>query len=99
MVDINENQATERVFKALASSHRLKILSLVLEAEDVCAKDLASELRLSQPDVSYHLSKLYQAGLLNKDKKGTKNCYHLNENALKSVGIMPNVLLNNEEVS
>jgi ArsR family transcriptional regulator len=86
----------ERIFKALASSRRLEILSLVLEKEDICAKEIAGELGLSQPDISYHLSKLRNADILGKEKEGTRHCYHLNEPALRSVGIEPKLLVNEE---
>jgi len=85
----------EKIFKALASTHRLRILRILLNEEGICAKDIADKLELSQPDVSYHLSKLDQAGILGKDKRGTRNCYHLNKRTLRNVGIIPKELLNN----
>lgn len=84
----------ESVFKALASSQRLNILSLVLDNDNICAKEISNELDLSQPDISYHLSKLTQAGILEKHKEGIKYCYDINYQLLKDIGIHPNVLLN-----
>lgn len=34
---------------------------------------------LSQPAVSYHLAKLERAGVIVKEKVGTRNCYRLSE--------------------
>ena len=47
----------ERVFKALADRHRVKILNRLLQAggEAVCVCDLEALLPLKQPTVSYHL--------------------------------------------
>ncbi|MBS3792488.1 MAG: metalloregulator ArsR/SmtB family transcription factor [Candidatus Bipolaricaulota bacterium] len=84
----------EDVFKALASSQRLNILSLVLNQDNICAKEISNELELSQPDISYHLSKLTQAGILEKQKEGIKYCYDINYKLLKDIGINPKVLLN-----
>ncbi len=84
----------ESVLKALASSQRLNILSLVLDHDNICAKEISNELELSQPDISYHLSKLTQAGILEKHKEGIKYCYHINYQLLKDIGINPKVLLN-----
>ena len=84
----------EAVFKALASSQRLSILSLVLDHDNICAKEISNELELSQPDISYHLSKLTQAGILEKHKEGIKYCYDINYDLLKDMGVNPKVLLN-----
>lgn len=84
----------ESIFKALASSQRLNILSLVLHQDNICAKEISDELELSQPDISYHLSKLTQAGILEKHKEGIKYCYDINYELLKDIGIHPKVLLN-----
>jgi len=91
-VDLKE---VESVFKALASSQRLNILSLVLEHDNICAKEISSELELSQPDISYHLSKLTQAGILKKNKDGIKYCYDINYDLLENMGVNPEVLLQN----
>ncbi len=87
-------EEVEMVFKALASTQRLSIFSLVCKHDNICAKDISKELQLSQPDISYHLSKLTQAGVLKKSKDGIKHCYDLNNELLESIGIKPQVLLN-----
>lgn len=87
-------EQVEMVFKALASTQRLNIFSLVCKHEDICAKEISKELQLSQPDISYHLSKLTQAGVLKKSKDGIKHCYDLNNELLENIGIKPQVLLN-----
>ncbi len=83
----------ESVFKALASSQRLNILSLVLDHDEICAKEISETLELSQPDISYHLSKLTQTGILKKNKEGIKYCYDINYQLLEDIGVNPEVLL------
>ena len=47
----------ERLFKALADRHRVRILNLLAGAEDaICVCKLMPALELAQPTVSYHLS-------------------------------------------
>ena len=86
-------KSIESIFKALASSQRLNILSLVLDHDNICAKEISDELELSQPDISYHLSKLTQSGILEKQKEGIKYCYDINYQLLEEIGVNPKVLL------
>ena len=57
-------------FKVLADPVRLRLLSLVAAADEVCACDLVEPLGRSQPTVSHHLSVLTDAGLLTREKRG-----------------------------
>jgi ArsR family transcriptional regulator len=63
----------ERLFKALADRHRVKILNVLLRADGqaVCVCEFQDELGLAQPTVSYHLKLLTEAGLLLREKRGT----------------------------
>lgn len=59
-------------FKVVADPVRLRLLSLVANAEggEVCACDLVEPLGRSQPTVSHHLKVLAEAGLLEREKRG-----------------------------
>jgi ArsR family transcriptional regulator, arsenate/arsenite/antimonite-responsive transcriptional repressor len=59
-------------FKVLADPVRIRLLSLIANAEsgEVCACDLVGPLGRSQPTVSHHLSVLTEAGLLVREKRG-----------------------------
>jgi ArsR family transcriptional regulator, arsenate/arsenite/antimonite-responsive transcriptional repressor len=59
-------------FKVLADPVRLRLLSLVANAEEgeVCVCDLVEPLGRSQPTISHHLSVLHDAGLVERDKRG-----------------------------
>ncbi len=66
------------VFSSLASEPRLHIVEL-LSDDPVQCQEILGELELSQPAVSYHLAKLERAGVLQKERHGTRNCYRLRE--------------------
>lgn len=60
------------IFKALADPVRVRLLSLIANAEDgrACSCDLEEPVGKSQPTVSHHLSVLADAGLVTKEKVG-----------------------------
>ena len=70
-------------FAALGSEPRLQIVERLMEGPIHC-QEVLDGLKLSQPAVSYHLGKLERAGVLYKERKGTRNCYRI-ENRLKCV--------------
>ena len=63
----------ERLFKALADRHRLRILNCLLQAdgEAVCACEFQPALGIAQPTASHHLKQLVEVGLLEREKRGT----------------------------
>ena len=63
----------ERLFRVLADRHRVKILNILLRAggQAVCVCEFTDQLGLAQPTVSYHLKQLREAGLLDREKRGT----------------------------
>ena len=77
----------ERVFKALADRHRVKILNRLLQAggEAVCVCDLEDLLPLKQPTVSYHLKKLLEAGIVEREKRGSFAYFSVADGALERV--------------
>jgi ArsR family transcriptional regulator, arsenate/arsenite/antimonite-responsive transcriptional repressor len=79
----DQAEATARLFKALADPHRVKILNLLATSPDpVCVCEFTKPLGLSQPTVSHHLKKLLDAGLLEREQRGTWAYYSLNQDAL-----------------
>jgi ArsR family transcriptional regulator, arsenate/arsenite/antimonite-responsive transcriptional repressor len=77
----------ERVFKALADRHRVKILNRLLQAggEAVCVCDLEELLPLKQPTVSYHLKQLLEAGIVEREKRGSFAYFSIADGALERV--------------
>src|SRR3954463_13463349 len=67
-----EDDAAElaRVFAALSDPIRLRLLSLVAAAGEVCSCDLEGPLGKSQPTISHHTKALADAGLLTGEKRG-----------------------------
>lgn len=59
----------ERVFEALASTTRRKILAY-LSATSLTAGEIAGRFDMSKPSISKHLSILEGAGLIQSEKKG-----------------------------
>jgi ArsR family transcriptional regulator, arsenate/arsenite/antimonite-responsive transcriptional repressor len=81
---LSDEQAIEtaRVFKALADPHRVKIINLLATSPDpVCVCEFTGPLQLSQPTVSHHLKKLLDAGLLDREQRGTWAYYSLRRDA------------------
>jgi ArsR family transcriptional regulator len=77
----------ERLFKALADRHRIRILNLLANVKDaVCVCKLEPALGLSQPTVSYHLRLLTDAGLLQRERRGRFAYYRIADGALDRVG-------------
>jgi ArsR family transcriptional regulator len=69
---LSADQATDlaRMFAALADPVRLRLLSLVAAAEEVCSCDLQAPLGKSQPTISHHTKALSEAGLIAGERRG-----------------------------
>src|SRR2546423_10198341 len=67
-----EDEATglARMFAARADPVRLRLLSLVAAADEVCSCDLTEPLGKAQPTVSHHTKALAEAGLITGEKRG-----------------------------
>lgn len=59
----------QRVFEALSSPVRRKILAYLTHAE-MTAGEIAAKFEISKPAVSQHLSVLETAGLVQSEKRG-----------------------------
>ena len=77
----------EQVFKALADRHRVKILNRLLAAgsEAVCVCEFQDLLDLKQSSVSYHLKQLLDAGIVEREKRGSYAYFSLTAGALERV--------------
>ena len=73
-IPLSESDAAElsSVFAALSDPVRLRLLSIISSAPDgeVCACDLVAPIGKSQPTVSHHLRILFEAGLVEREKRG-----------------------------
>lgn len=71
----------QRVFEALSSTVRRKILAYLAHA-DLTAGEIASRFEISKPAVSQHLSILEAAGLVASEKRGQFVHYSLVQDSL-----------------
>ncbi len=86
--DLEEGEAAglASVFAALGDPTRVRIVSALLRAGDACCVcDLEPELGVSQSTVSYHLKRLLDIGLLEREKRGTFSYYRVAPQAIDSV--------------
>lgn len=85
-MSVEDAQTTAAVFKALADPGRVRIVNLLVTAGGpLCVCDLTPQLDLSQPTVSFHLKKLAQAGLLEREQRGVWAYYSVNRRAIERV--------------
>lgn len=71
----------QRIFEALSSTVRRKILAYLAHA-DLTAGEIAARFEISKPAVSQHLSVLEAAGLVKSEKKGQFVHYSLVRDSL-----------------
>lgn len=74
----------DKVFEALASGPRRRILAYLAEAE-LSTSQLAERFEMSTPAVSRHLSVLENAGLVSSERQGQFVIYKLNADSLASI--------------
>lgn len=76
--------------KAVADPARLRILSLLQAQPDgeACVCHLTGPLGLKQPTVSHHLRVLHEAGLLEREQRGTWAHYRVRRDAVASLGAL-----------
>ena len=60
----------EKIAKALADPHRLRILQALREEQSIVCGELQTLLALSQPTVSHHIKILAQSGVIITHKDG-----------------------------
>jgi ArsR family transcriptional regulator len=78
-LDADEADRLATALKALADPARLRLLSLIQAqpASEACVCHLTEPLGLSQPTVSHHLKVLLQAGLVEREQRGSWAYYRV----------------------
>ncbi len=79
------------VLDMFADKNRLRIISILFE-RDLNVTQITEILDLKQANTSRHLSKLYEAGLVDRTKDKKKVIYFLNPNYKKSCKVIRPVL-------
>ncbi|MES9871519.1 MAG: metalloregulator ArsR/SmtB family transcription factor [Candidatus Sedimenticola sp. PURPLELP] len=70
-----------QLFKALSDPTRLRCLSLLAQADELCVCELTHALALPQPKISHHLANLRRSGIVTDRKEGLWTYYRLNHKA------------------
>lgn len=78
----SDAEQLSRAFAALGDPVRLRLLSCVAAADEVCACDLVEPSGRSQPTVSHHMKLLVEAGLVEREKRGLWVWYRVVESRL-----------------
>lgn len=87
VISEDDAQVAARVFKALGDPARVRLLSMISAASDegACVCDLIAPLGLAQPTVSHHLKVLLDAGLLERERRGSWAFYRLRRDAVAAI--------------
>lgn len=84
-----EATAAAAVFKALSDPNRVTLLNRLLTSEEpVCVCELNETVDLSQPTVSFHLKKLVDSGLLQREQRGTWAYFSVVPDAIEQLSVL-----------
>lgn len=78
-----EEKRYSKFFKAFGDPSRLRIIAMLAERE-MSVNEIVSEMNLSQPAVSRHLSVLREADIVSDHREGQQVFYTLNKNTVES---------------
>jgi ArsR family transcriptional regulator len=87
-LDPAEADRLSQALKILADPARLRIISLIRAqpAAEACVCHLTEPLGLSQPTVSHHLRVLREAGLVERERRGSWAFYRVVAEPLAALG-------------
>ncbi|HVS68373.1 MAG TPA: metalloregulator ArsR/SmtB family transcription factor [Mycobacteriales bacterium] len=74
------------LMKALSDPVRLRLMSMIAAADEVCVCDLMTPFDVSQPTISHHLKVLKSVGLVDSERRGTWVYYRAERAALEAIG-------------
>mgnify|MGYP000874627315 FL=1 len=76
------------MFKALGDPVRLRIVSMIAAAPELCVCEITPAFRLSSATISHHLKGLRDAGLVDCERRGTFVYYRLQPAALDALSAL-----------
>ncbi|GAB5902326.1 Rv2640c family ArsR-like transcriptional regulator [Mycobacteroides chelonae] len=89
MVPLGEDMAVHLALrlKALADPARLRLMSILMTSNggELCTRDLAELVGLTDGTVSHHLSQLKKAGLVTALRRGPNVYYRANAQAIEAL--------------
>ena len=76
------------IMRALGHPVRLNILRILATQQQgqCCCADVTESLPLAQSTVSQHIKVLLDAGLIERQPRGTRNCYIVQHDRLAALG-------------
>jgi len=86
-LDADDADALGRGLKVLADPTRLRILSLIRSqpSREACVCHLTGPLGLTQPTVSHHMKVLLNAGLVEREQRGSWAYFRVREEPLAAL--------------
>ncbi len=86
-LEADEAEQLASALKVIADPARLRLLSLIQAqpGHEACVCHLTEPLGLSQPTVSHHLKKLTDAGLVEREQRGSWAYFHVREEPLAAL--------------
>ncbi|GHE39726.1 transcriptional regulator [Streptomyces capitiformicae] len=87
LIDRDEAERLATMLKAIADPTRLQLFRLIERAPqgEACVCDLTACLGLRQPTVSHHLKVMTDAGLLDRERRGTWVWYSIHHDGVRRV--------------
>ncbi len=89
-MDAGQAAQVAGLLKALADPVRIRLMSIVLshEGREACVCELTDAFELSQPTISHHLKVLYEAGLIDRERRGVWVFYRARLDAISALGAL-----------
>jgi ArsR family transcriptional regulator, arsenate/arsenite/antimonite-responsive transcriptional repressor len=86
-LDADDAEQLASALKVLADPARLRLLSLIQAqpGHEACVCHLTEPVGLSQPTVSHHLKVLLQAGLVEREQRGSWAYFRVREEPLAAL--------------
>ena len=90
VLSLEDANRTAELFRALGDPARVRIVNLLVQAEDhtICVCDLVEPLGLLQPTVSHHMKKLLDVGLVDREQRGRWAYFTLNREAIECLALV-----------
>lgn len=73
------------MFKALGDPARLRMVSMIAAADELCVCEITPAFELSSATISHHLKTLREAGLVDGERRGTFVYYRIRPEALAAL--------------
>jgi DNA-binding transcriptional ArsR family regulator len=81
-----DDEQLATALRALGHPVRLSIMRILAQkSQDCCCTDVTQCLPLAQSTVSQHIKVLLDAGLIERQARGTRNCYSLRTDRLAAL--------------